>query len=196
MEKPAKELTNRLKNGDKKAFEEIYEAFYDKIYFFCLKFGVAKMDAEEITQEVFVKLWLNRASLKEEKNLHSYLFKISQNIIIDGFKEKIKTQAKQTYQMNLFVPRNDVEEKMDYRDLKTQLEEMLTDLPERRREVFELSRLKGLSHKEIALELGISTKTVENHLNHALSNFRSVLRKTNVFVYSMLFLELLTQGGF
>lgn len=179
MDQQIKQLVYRLRNGDKKAFDEIYALFNKKIYLFCLKYGLAKDDAEEITQEVFVKLWLNRKSLDSDKSFNSYLYKIGKNIIIDEFKKKIKTQATQEYQMSLIVPCNNVEEGMDYMDLKNLMDETLLDLPERRRKVFELSRLKGLSHKEISEELGISTKTVENHLNLALSNFRSALQKTN-----------------
>lgn len=179
MDQQIKQLVYRLRNGDKKAFDEIYALFNKKIYLFCLKYGLAKDDAEEITQEVFVKLWLNRKSLDSDKSFNSYLYKIGKNIIIDEFKKKIKTQATQEYQMSLIVPCNNVEEGMDYMDLKNLMDETLHDLPERRRKVFELSRLKGLSHKEISEELGISTKTVENHLNLALSNFRSALQKTN-----------------
>lgn len=179
MDQHLKQLVYRLRNGDKKAFDEIYALFNKKIYLFCLKYGLAKDDAEEITQEVFVKLWLNRTSLDSDKSFNSYLYKIGKNIIIDEFKKKIKTQATQEYQMSLIIPWNNVEESMDYMDLKNLMDETLLDLPERRREVFELSRLKGLSHKEISEELGISTKTVENHLNLALSNFRIAIQKTN-----------------
>lgn len=188
MDSLNKQLVNRLKNGEKKAFDEVYMVFHKKIYHFCLKYGLPQPDAEEITQEVFLRLWLNRSSIDLDKNLSSYLFRISKNIIIDEFKKKIRTQATQIYQMSLFVPRNNVEEEMDYKDLKHTMAEILTDFPERRREVFELSRLQGLTHKEIAQELGITTKTVENHLNHALNNFRSALRKTNILVYCFLFL--------
>tara|TARA_R110002072_G_scaffold3334_5_gene24654 strand:+ start:6843 stop:7418 length:576 start_codon:yes stop_codon:yes gene_type:complete len=185
MSQHLKELVCRLKVGDKTAFDELYGLFHKKIYLFCLKYGLSQMDAEEITQEVFVKLWLYRNTLDSEKSINSYLYKIGKNVIIDEFKKKIKTQATQEYQMSLIMPSNNVEESMDYLDLKNLVEETLMYLPERRREVFELSRIKGLSHKEIAEELGISTKTVENHLNLALHNFRAALQKTNVLCYAL-----------
>ncbi|SFU02024.1 RNA polymerase sigma-70 factor, ECF subfamily [Algoriphagus locisalis] len=180
MDQHIKNLVCSLKQGDKGAFDGIYELFHKKIFLFCRKYGLAESDAEEITQEVFVKLWLSRTMLDSEKNLNSYIYKISKNIIIDEFKKKIKLRATQEYQMSLIVPCNNVQEDMDYKDLKNMLDETLLDLPERRREVFELSRIKGLSHKEISDELGISTKTVENHLNLALHTFRDALQKTNV----------------
>tara|TARA_R110002020_G_scaffold100419_1_gene237394 strand:+ start:439 stop:1014 length:576 start_codon:yes stop_codon:yes gene_type:complete len=180
MHQHIKNLVCKLKEGDKAAFERIYEIFHKRIYLFCRKYGLAELDAEEITQEVFVKLWVNRNTLDSEKSLNSYIYMISKNIIIDEFKKKIKIRAAKEYQMSLIVPCNNVEEDMDYMDLKNLMDETLLDLPERRREVFELSRIKGLSHKEISDELGISTKTVENHLNLAIHNFRDALQKTNV----------------
>lgn len=136
------------------------------------------MDAEEITQEVFVKLWMNRELLDPEKNLQAYIYQIGRNIIIDELKKRVKIQATREYQMSMIKPSNNVEEDMDYLDLKNIMDQTLLYLPERRREVFELSRNKGLSHKEIAEKLGISTKTVENHLNHALHNFKAALQNS------------------
>lgn len=179
MDQHLKQLVNRLRNGDKRTFDDIYALFHPKIYLFCLQYGLAVNDAEEITQEVFVKLWLSRNSLDSEKSLNSYIYKIGKNLLIDEFKKKIKTQAIQQYQMSLIVSSNNVEEDMDYMDLKNLMNDTLLDLPTRRRKVFELSRMKGLSHKEISEELGISTKTVENHLNLALHNFREALQKIN-----------------
>ncbi len=174
------DLVCRLRAGDKRAFEEIYDRFHKRIYLFCKNYGLSEIDSEEITQEVFVKLWLHRSALDSEKSLSAYLYKIGKNIMIDEFKKKIKTLASEKYQMSLMIPCNNVQEDMDYRDLKTLIDQTLLYLPERRREVFELSRVRGLSHKEIAKELGISTKTVENHLNLALNNFRVALQKENV----------------
>lgn len=174
------DLVKRLKAGDKRAFDEIYGRFHKRIYLFCKKYGLTESDSEEITQEVFVKLWMHRSSLDSEKSLGSYLYKIGKNIIVDEFKKRIKTCASQEYQMTLIIPGNNVQEDMDYMDVKNLIDQTLQYLPERRREVFELSRNKGLSHKEIAKELGISTKTVENHLNLALNNFRVALQKENV----------------
>ena len=185
MDQHIKELVCRLSKGDKKAFDEIYGLFHKKIYSFCTTYGLPVEDAEEITQEVFVKLWINRKNIDSGRSLNAYLYKIGKNIIIDEFKKKIKAQATQVYQMSLIVPSNNVEEVMDYNDLKNIVDETLLFLPERRREVFELSRNKGLSHKEIAEELGISVKTVENHLTLALNHFREALQKTNVIWYAL-----------
>jgi len=106
-------------------------------------------------------------------------------------KRKSKLKSTLEYQMSLIVPSNNVEEVTDYKDLKNPVDKTLMYLPERRREGFELSRIKGLSHKEIAEELGISTKIVENHLNLALHHFRDPLQKTNALCYAFVLLSFL-----
>ena len=169
-----------LKNGCQKAFEKIYYLHHKKVYGFCIKYGLNQSDAEEITQEVFVKLWENRTKIDPDKKLNSYILTISKNIIIDGFKKKIKNQATKEYQMNFLKPENNVELHMNFFELQETLKDTLTRLPERRRQIFEMSRIKGLSNKDIAKALGITVKTVENQLTLALHEFRNVFGNSKV----------------
>lgn len=174
------EIAKNLQNGCQKAFEEVYTQYHKKIFGFCIKYGLNASEAEEITQVVFIKVWENRGKINPEKQLYSYILTISKNIIIDSFKAKIKYQAAKEYQMNFMKPVNNVEQNMNLSELQSTVEEALTKLPERRREVFELSRIHGLSNKEIASQLGITTKTVENHLNLALQDFKEVFKEGKV----------------
>lgn len=182
------EIAQNLQNGCPKAFEEVYNLYHKKIFGFCIKYGLNPSEAEEITQVVFIKVWENREKIDPEKKLYSYILTISKNIIIDSFKAKIKYQAAKEYQMNFMKPVNNVEQNIHLTELQSSIEEALTKLPERRREVFELSRIQGLSNKEIANQLGISTKTVENHLNLALQDFKEVFKEEKFgFGLSLLF---------
>lgn len=184
------DLVFNLKNGCKNAFEKIYYLHHKKVYGFCIKYGLNQLDAEEITQEVFVKLWENRVKIDPEKNLNNYILTISKNVIIDGIKKNIKSQATKEYQMNFLKPVNNVELHMDYSELQETLKDTLTRLPERRREIFEMSRMKGLSNKEIAKTLGITVKTVENQLTLALHEFRSAFGNSKVG-YTVTFLSMI-----
>ncbi|SHO60966.1 RNA polymerase sigma-70 factor (ECF subfamily) [Algoriphagus zhangzhouensis] len=174
------EIAKNLQNGCQKAFEEVYNQYHKKIFGFCIKYGLNQSEAEEITQIVFIKVWENRNKIDPEKKLYSYILTMSKNIIIDSFKAKIKYQAAKEYQMNFMKPVNNVEQNIHLTELQSSIEEALTKLPERRREVFELSRIQGLSNKEIANQLGISIKTVENHLNLALQDFKEVFKEEKV----------------
>jgi RNA polymerase sigma-70 factor (ECF subfamily) len=184
------EIARNLQNGCKKAFEEVYYLYHKKIFGFCIKYGLNQSEAEEITQIVFIKVWENRCKIDPEKQLYSYILTISKNIIIDSFKAKIKYQAAKEYQMNFMKPVNNVEQNMNLSELQSTVEEALTKLPERRREVFELSRIHGLSNKEIASQLGITTKTVENHLNLALQDFKEVFKEEKMGIGLSVFLFL------
>lgn len=174
------EIAKNLQNGCQKAFEEVYNQYHKKIFGFCIKYGLNQSEAEEITQIVFIKVWENRNKIDPDKKLYSYILTMSKNIIIDSFKAKIKYQAAKEYQMNFMKPVNNVEQNIHLTELQSSIEEALTKLPERRREVFELSRIQGLSNKEIANQLGISIKTVENHLNLALQDFKEVFKEEKV----------------
>ena len=172
MKNHSSELAKSLRNGCQDAFEKIYHLYHAKIYGFCIRYGLSAVDSEEITQEVFIKIWESREKINPEKNFHSYFLTISRNLVIDHIKARIKKQAAEEYKMNFLHPVNDVELDMDFRDLQNRIEHTLLKLPERRREVFELSKIHGLSHKEISRQLGISVKTVENHLAMAMQDFK------------------------
>ncbi|MBD8491287.1 RNA polymerase sigma-70 factor [Echinicola sp. CAU 1574] len=175
-----REIAYGIKNDCQTSFDQLYHLFHKKIYFFCVHYGLKTKDAEEITQEVFVKIWISRKSINPEKCIKAYLYTIAKNVMIDEFKKQIRIKATKDYQMQLIVPINNTDNTLAYNELMGLVEKTLMRLPERRRTVFEMSRLKGLSHKEIANELSISTKTVENHLTLALQSFREVFQDSKI----------------
>ena len=173
MSPSLQEIAKNLQRGCKASFEEIYKLYHGRVFGFCVKYGLDPSDAEEVTQEVFVKIWEARKQLDPERNIGSYILTIARNVAVDSFKAKIKEQATRRYQMSYLESGfNNVEESIDYQDLQETVKSVMMRIPEKRRTVFELSRIKGLSHKEISQELGISPKTVENHIALALQDFR------------------------
>jgi len=173
MSPSLQEIAKNLQRGCKTSFEEIYKLYHGRVFGFCVKYGLDPFDAEEVTQEVFVKIWEARKQLDPERNIQSYILTIARNVAVDSFKAKIKEQATRKYQMSYLESGfNNIEEAIDYQELQATVEDVMMRIPEKRRKVFELSRIKGLSHKEISLELGISPKTVENHIALALQDFR------------------------
>lgn len=173
MSPSLQEIAQNLQKGCRSSFEKIYKLYHGRVFGFCIKYGLDPFDAEEVTQEVFVKIWEARKQLDPERNIQSYLLTIARNAAIDSFKAKIKEEATRKYQMSYLESGfNNVEEAINYQDLQGKIKNVMMRIPEKRRKVFELSRIKGLSHKEISRELGISTKTVENHIALALQDFR------------------------
>lgn len=160
-----------LKQGDSFAFKSIYDIYHKKIGVFCLNNGLSMEDAQEVVQDVFVKLWTSRYEINLNKNFESYLFTIAKHLIIDKFRKLVRDRAARKYQIYTLHPVNTTENEVLYNDLQEKVKEIIDSLPEMRKLVFYMSRVKELSNKEIALELGISIRTVENHISIALKLF-------------------------
>lgn len=169
-------LNNQLKQlqkGDLRAFDLVYQQYSQRLYGFAFSILKNHEDAREIVQETFLRLWKTREQLKTEQSLKSYLFKISHNISIDLIRLRLKNEKYVEYLKGHFAEDVDgVENMADYNELNDTIQKIVTEFPEQRQKVFRMSREEGLSHAEIASQLGISTKTVENHINLALKTIR------------------------
>lgn len=171
-----------MKNHDQTQFDQLFKTYHEKIYYFSLHYGLSPADSQEIVQEVFVKFWHSRKKIDPSKNVQAYLYKIAKNVILDEFKRRIKQKAAEDYQLRLLQAENYTQNTVAYNELEQLVTKILRDLPEKRRLVFELSRYKGLSNKEIAREMGITIKTVETHLTLALQSFRAAFRQAEIIV--------------
>jgi len=166
-----------LKNGDKAIFEAVYREYYTQLCYYCVKYVENFEDAEGIVQDLFVKLWDMHKDLKINTSLNAYLYRAVQNYALNFLKKK-KTKDKY-FVVNADVSK-DVHEsglvKMEEDELRVILKHAILNLPEKRREIFELSRFDGLKNSKIANELSISVKTVESQMTKALKYLRIVLK--------------------
>lgn len=166
-----------LKNGDKAIFEAVYREYYTQLCYYCVKYVENFEDAEGIVQDLFVKLWDMHKDLKINTSLNAYLYRAVQNYALNFLKKK-KTKDKY-FIVNADVSK-DVHEsglvKMEEDELRVILKHAILNLPEKRREIFELSRFDGLKNSKIANELSISVKTVESQMTKALKYLRIVLK--------------------
>ncbi|GAA4304840.1 RNA polymerase sigma-70 factor [Aestuariibaculum suncheonense] len=169
------DIVNRLKGGDKKALTELYDSYWKPLFISSYNLLKDKELCEEIIQDVFIDVWNYRENLQIKISLKSYLYACVRYKVFSEFR-KHKIQ-----QVELFEGLNDrfqyatPETKLMHEELVTQIEAIVNTLPARCQEVYILSRNQQLSHKEIAEKLGISTKTVENHITLALRTIRSSL---------------------
>ena len=185
MDRSIEYLQERLRLGDNGAFEEIYKRYQGKIYGFCINNGQSKSDAEEVLQDVFFKLWIKRKKLTSGGNLQAYLFTLARNVIIDKYRQLMKRKAMVDYQIHFLEPENETENAVLFNELNAEIQKTLNSLPQLCKLVFQMSRLKGYSNREIAEELNISIKTVENHISRALRVFREKFGK-NIAVFLLL----------
>lgn len=168
-----------LANGNILAFNTLYKSYSSRLYRFALGYLKSEDEAEELVQEVFTIIWEKRKELKEDLSFKSFLFTISFNIIRKHFRAKSYLSE---YLTSGSFDETDVRtsQKIVYDSLYQYINELVNQLPLRRKEVFVKSRFEGLSIKEIAEELNISHKTVENQLSDALRFIRVNLNKENL----------------
>ena len=179
-----------LKAGNILVFNHIFEIYSSKLFLFAKAYLGSAEDSEELVQEVFTILWEKRDQLKSGFSFKSYIFTIAFNIIKKHFKQKALFK-KFAQEELLNEVTSEPPQEIDFHSLKNYILELAGTLPAKRREVFMKSRFEGLSNKEIAEELGLTKKTIENHLNLALKEIKSKMGKGKlpVILFYFMFIE-------
>lgn len=170
------DIRARLQQGDKKALEKLYQQYHNKVYRFVLRFSKNESLAEEVTQMLFLKIWEKRQQLSTVKALEAQIFTIAKHLTIDVMRaEARKRQHETNFANRLEDSSNFTENTVLANDFKDALETVINELPPRRGKIFRMNRLEGKSYREIAEQLSISPKTVENQMSQALKDVRSKL---------------------
>lgn len=171
------DLIGRLKQNDKEAFNLLFYMYAEKLFKFSMTFFNTTDEAEEIVQEVFLKIWSNRKSISNPSTFNAYIYTIAKNLIFNNLKKNIYKKKYESYLYSNPQPnQNDTENEVIYEETLNQIETALDLLPKKRKEVFLLSRRDGLKNKEIAEKLDISVKTVETHMSLSLRFLKEILR--------------------
>lgn len=185
------ELVRNLKKGNVAAFDALFVIYSVRLYNFALKYLKNESDAEELVQEVFIKVWENRESLKSELSFRSYLFTISLNHIRKYFNKKATMlRYMESLQNDVSPQAQEALNGEDYESLMQRIHLIIEEMPPRRREIFIKSKIDGKSSKQIAAELGISSGTVDNHISEAIHQLRSRLKNENIIhlLFAVLFI--------
>lgn len=165
----------RLCEGDEKAFEKIYLNYYKKTLYFITGLIKSEHDAEELAQEVFIKLWTNRKTIDPGRSVHSYMYTIARNIAFNFLKHKL---VERDY-IHEYPPTEEAtessEEILFAKELALLIEMTVNKMPAQRQRIYKLSREEGLTNDEISIRLQISKKTVENQLSLALGELKRVM---------------------
>ena len=165
-----------IASGDQQAFTILVERYTSTIYGHLVSYLKNVQEAEDITQEIFIALWKKRQQLPQIKNLSAYLFTATKNRAINAFRNKLNTLEEppaDTIGSLLATPSDHLE----YRELYRALMAGIAKLPPRRKQVFTMSRVTGLSYEEIATSLGISRSAVKQHIIEAMLFLRRYLKK-------------------
>ncbi len=183
------ELVSGLINGNAESFNELFRYYGKRLYFFALGYLKSKEESKEVVQEVFFKVWKSRKMINQKLSFKAYLFKIAYNHIQELF---LKISREQAYKHEIInssvIFSTEMEERIDYHSLLELTENLIKQLPPRQRDILLYKRRDGLAVKEIANMLGISPKTVENHLTEALKRLKEGL--TNEKFAGLIFFSL------
>lgn len=185
------DIIHRLKNDDKSPVDELFNYYYPRLYHFSKSILKIDNQIDDILQEVFVKIWLNRHTIGKAETFNAWIFTITKNEILSLLRNNIRDQ---NFKHELFL-RAVAEEyqtpnPVEFDEIKAGIDKIIADLPEKRQMVFILSRTEGRSNREIALQLNISEKTVEDHITHAIKQIKHSMQDTGLLsiLYFYLFL--------
>lgn len=186
------ELVALLQKGSITAFEGLFEQFSQKLYRFSYSYLKSESESEDVVQDVFLKIWENRTSLKTGTSFQSYLFTIAFNSIRKSFNKKARRDQ---FHSDLFEFLSDdnssLENYPNYEALLSKLDILIDQMPTRRKEIFLKRKKEGKSVREIAEKMNISPKTVENQITEAMNYLKKEFDKDLIsgMLFFYIFLE-------
>lgn len=162
-------LLKGLKKSDHECFQQLFAKYSQPLYHFSLSYLKSRTAAEDVVQEVFMKIWRKRKEIDTGKSFQSYLFTIALNVIRKQFnKLSVSNQLKHDLLISFAENKETFDEKDNFQEMVDKMESLIRKMPERRRKIFRLKKLEGKSQKEIAVQFDITTKTVEYHITEAM----------------------------
>ena len=177
-----------LKEGDEKAFVALYNKYHRKIYYSALKISQSEVVAQDITQDVFMKVWETRAMLDPCKNFEAYITVSCRNAIFNVYKKAANEEAiKKELQQFAEVSESYGEDEDFYETYKNLLDKAIAELPPQRRTVFEWCKLKEKTYDEVAHKMNISRSTVQDHVVKANKFIREYLLTHGNCSFAILF---------
>lgn len=183
-------LLSQLKKGSYKAFDYLYEHYFDLLYGFIFSFTRSHETTTELVQETFIKVWVNREKIDTDLPFKAWLYKIAKNQLIDVLKKQLHTPAFEDYlnhcsNEKLIV--NSDNDSFDYDAFRQSLTHAKTKLSPRQAEVFGLCKEQGYSTSEVSRLLNISENVVYNYLSQAITILRKEMH-SHYCLFGLLFL--------
>jgi RNA polymerase sigma-70 factor (ECF subfamily) len=173
----------RLSEGDENAFVQIFHHYSKRIFLFVLKKTKSETIAEEIVQEIFLKLWENKHQLNDIENYQSYIFTMAVNRVYNYFRKTANNKKViESLWLQIAESKNTTDDFMLQKEYEIIIQEAVENLPPQRKAIYLMSRQQNLSHAQIALKLNIAPSTVNNQLTEALRSIRKRLPKSLFFM--------------
>lgn len=189
--KKTEEIIIRMKQDDKSAMDELFNHYYHRLYHFSKSIIKIENEIDDILQDVFVKIWLNRNKIDNADTFNAFIYTITKNEVLNLIRTNLRNQ---NFRDELYIQSVAEEyqtlKEVEYNEIKEGIDKIIARLPPKRQLVFTLSRNEGLSNKEIAQQLNISEKTVEDHITHAIKFLKLSMKEMGLIsiLYIYLFL--------
>ncbi len=167
------QLIRGLKRGHEYAFTCIFNLYFQTLYQYSVAFLKSEHDAEDVVQEVFIRLWLNRENITAENSLKSFLFTATRNLLITRFNQRLNAPAFEDYLDYCNSLGREDNSRLEYEEFMTRLDRCISELPHHQQNVVRMSKIEQLGNKEIADRLGINEQSVKNSLSLGLRHVRS-----------------------
>lgn len=182
------ELAEALHRGDRDAFGQVFNTYYERLCNYANTFLNNMDEAEEMVQGTFLTLWEKREVIEIHTSVKSYLYQAVHNNSLNRIKHE---KVRRTHAGRVLVTKQDAtgpgDERLIADELELKISEAVQSLPDQCRRVFQLSRFENLSYNEIAAQLQLSVKTIENHMGKALRTMRQQLKDYLPFLIWLLF---------
>ncbi|SMD43889.1 RNA polymerase sigma-70 factor, ECF subfamily [Aquiflexum balticum DSM 16537] len=177
MQATDQQVFSNIQSGDTASFEMLFKTHYNPLCRFALSFLKDPDDAEETVQAVFIGIWEKKATIQVDTSIKSYLYRSVRNACLNEIKhQKVRQLHAGTVQAE-GEPRSQPSDHLAIRkELESKIQEALETLPEQCKLIFKMSRFEELKYQEIAAQLQLSVKTVENQMGKALKLMRIQLK--------------------
>lgn len=183
------QLIKAFKKGDALAFESLFNIYHKRLYYFLFGLLKSKEDAEEIVQETFLKIWESRENFWEDYPFESLLFRIAKNAFLNYNRKKVnRTVFEKHFGFFTDFSESSADQYILFQETQSIIETIVNGLPPKRKEIFLMQKVEGLSRQEIASKLGISIITVDSQLLKANKHLKEEFQKYSVLMINILFL--------
>ncbi|MBE9601387.1 RNA polymerase sigma factor [Pedobacter sp. MC2016-24] len=167
----------QVAGGDQLAFRKLFDDYRNKVFTYAIRYLKSKAQAEEIVQNVFLKIWLKRDGLIEIKNFGGYLRTVTNNATLDALKKRASEYKYKNESLQEWSDLdNATEEAILSKDAQSYVAQALEKLPKQQKLVYQMCHIDGLKQKEVAEKLNISPLTVKVHLREAIKGLKVLLK--------------------
>ena len=170
-----KHLIRAIKGGDTKSFDELFEKYYDRYFSFACALLHDENAAEDVLQNVFLKIWLGRERLDENRSIENYLLVSVRNEIFDWLRLKYNQVVVHEEDVEKEDVSADIEASLAWAEASDKMDAIIRKMPPQRQRIFLMSRYSNMSSKAIADSLDLSVRTVERHIYLALKDLKSII---------------------